>query len=366
MTAALSRLRIPARNAALVPGQVHFQVPGQVQHLPGVPRGHPQHRAQLPPGELITAVRHLRRALQGTPGSRAPPDQLRDGGVLAGTGIGLDPVPRADHAEQLIIGGAGVPVVVPGHLLQERPEHRAPRRDIQRLAGGEPGGRARILPGEGLRGPGHPRAPPPGRDGTGRGQHRGVTQPRRHLRRPHLLRGDLPRLGDQRRQLVIIQPRRRRVIRVLIRIQVTGILILGPGGQPGLIPVRALRHQRPVRRPERRVITRSGGLAGRVAVGPGVAWCRCVAHVLRSVRKNDLAIKHGNEETTPKPDDTPRMRYEISALPSAADSSSTAAPAAATAGRCLYARPGRPLTRRRTRRARARGLRGGSRRGLGR
>jgi len=41
-------------------------------------------------------------------------------------------------------------------------------------------------------------------------------------------------------------------------------------------------------------VTGARGPAGRGAVWPGVAGCRCVAHVLRSVRKNEHTIKHGS------------------------------------------------------------------------
>ena len=228
--------------------------------------------------------------------------------MLAGRHRRLGPVPGADDPQQLIIGGAGVPVIVPGGVLQERGQGGAAGRDVEGLAGGEPGRPARILPRESLCRAGHPRASPTGRHGADGGQHRGMPQPGQGFRGPSLLRGDLPGLGDQRGQLIVIQPGRRRVVRVFVLVRVTRILILGPRGQPGLIPVRTLRHLPPARRPEPGIVTGSRGHAGRVAIRPRVAGYRCFAHVLRSVRKNDPLIKHDNGIDAFKRADAPMGR----------------------------------------------------------
>ena len=65
--------------------------------------------------------------------------------------MSLLPVPGTDHPDQLIIGDPGVPVIVSGQVLQERPERGAARRGIQRHAGREPGRRARIPAREDMR-----------------------------------------------------------------------------------------------------------------------------------------------------------------------------------------------------------------------
>ncbi len=265
-------------------GQVNLQLPGQVQHLLSITRRDAEHRAELRGGELIPSLGHLRRARHDGAGSGAAADQLGDRGVFTGTGIGLHAVLRADHADQFIVRRADVTVVVTGRVLQERPQRRAAGRDVEGLAGGEPGRRARMLTRVGLRGPGHPGATPAGHHGAQGAQQPGLAPPGRSLRRPGPVRGDLAGLGDQRGQLVVIQPGRRGVVGVLVLVRVTGVLVVGDGGQVGLIPVRALRHQPPAWRPERRAVTGSRGHAGRVAVRPGVAGNRCFAHEPRSVR----------------------------------------------------------------------------------
>ncbi len=180
--------------------------------------------------------------------------------------MGLDPVPPGDHPGQLVIGGTRVPVILPGRLLQELGQREAPGRDIQRLAGREPRRPAGIHPRETLRRSGHPRTPPPGRHSSGCRHRRGLPQPGHHRRDPRLLGGDLVRGGDQ---LPGIHVRRRRVVRVLVQVQV---LILGPGGQ-----VRRVIHPvRPGRHP-----------AG-VLVPPGVPGNRSLVHVPRSVRMKNL------------------------------------------------------------------------------
>ena len=151
MIRALYSVTIPDRNAALVPGSLTSKAFGQVQHLIGAYLGQAQRRDQLAAGELIPPLR-----------TRTAADQLPDRGMLTGARVRLDPVPRADGPDQFIVGGARVPVPVPGGVIGEQAQAGAAGGDVQRLAGGEPGGRAGVLAGEALRGARHPRAPAAG------------------------------------------------------------------------------------------------------------------------------------------------------------------------------------------------------------
>jgi len=218
----------------------------------------------------MPVLRHLRRALHRGPGGRTAADQLGDRGMLACAGIYLNPVPRTDGAQQLIVGGAGIRVLVPGRIFQKRGQHRAARRGIQGLASGEPGRRARVLAGEGLRRPGHPRAPAAGHRGADGGQRGGVAEPGRGLGGPRLADADLAGLGEQRGQLGVVEGGRG-VVGVLVVVRVAGVLVLGAGREVGGIihPVRPGRNQAGV-------------------VPPGVLGNRCFAHEPRSVRMNDL------------------------------------------------------------------------------
>jgi hypothetical protein len=159
------------------------------------------------------------------------------------------PQPGPYDAGQLIIASTRIPVTGPGGVFEERAEDRAARRGIQRQPGREPGRGAAVPRRAGLRGPGHPRTPPPAGHRIQRGPHRGLPRPGRRSLGPGPAGGQLEGLGDQRRQLSVIQPRRRRVVGVLVLIQVTGVLIIKSryGGQVVRVPVRALGHQPPVR-----------------------------------------------------------------------------------------------------------------------
>ena len=219
-------------------------------------------------------------ASTGEAGGGTAAEQLRHRGMLTGTGISLDPVPPADHPDQLIIRRTPVPVTIPGRLIRELGQHRAARRDIQRLTRREPRRPAGVLTREPLRGTGHPRAPAAGRHRPERGPDPGLTGPG-HLRlRLSLPGGELPGLRDQRSQLRIIHPRRRRVIRILILrpLTITGIILTLRRQVTRLIhPLRPLR-------------------ARRVLVPPGVLGYRCFAHQPRSVRMNNITIKHNSEK----------------------------------------------------------------------
>ena len=248
--------------------------------------------------------------------------------MLTGTGIRLDPVPPADHPDQLIIRRTPVPVTLPGRLIGELGQHRAARRDIQRLTRREPRRPAGVLTGEPVRGARHPRAPAAGRHRAERGPDPGLTGAG-HLRlRLGLPGGERAGLGDQRSQPRIIHPGRRRVIRILILrpIAITGIILTLRRQVTRLIhplrPLRARRNQPPIRRAENGVIrtgTRwaAGLAAGRVLVLPGVLGYRCCAHEPRSVRTSDLYIKHCSEKHLSRWADTPILAFWREAFRSA-------------------------------------------------
>jgi hypothetical protein len=90
-------------------------------------------------------------------GGRAAAGELRQRGVLEGARGGLGPVQRADHPRQLIITGPGEPVTIPGGVLGEAQQHPAAGREVQRLPGPEPAGRAGVLTPDPPRRPRHPR-----------------------------------------------------------------------------------------------------------------------------------------------------------------------------------------------------------------
>jgi hypothetical protein len=171
--------------------------------------------------------------------------------MLLPAGMSLDPVPPADHPDQLIIRNPGIPAILPPGFLRELRQHRAPLRHIQRLARPEPRRPAPGLTRHRPRRTRHPRTPPAAGHRTQRRDQARLAGRRPLRRRGFPVRGRLPGLSEQRSQLPIIQPPRRRTTGILILtglLQITRI-IRSPRSQiPQVIqplrPVRALRHQR--------------------------------------------------------------------------------------------------------------------------
>ena len=114
-------------------------------------------------------------------------------------------------------------------------------------------------------------APPPGLDDN---------QLAALMAEAHEITAEQARAAEGWARLVIIQAWRRSVIRILVLVRVAGILVVGVRVliHP-LRPVRALRHQLPVRGAEPGAVTEARGHAGRIVVLPGVAGNRWVAHV---------------------------------------------------------------------------------------
>ncbi len=101
--------------------------------------------------------------------------------MLTGRDVRLDPVPRAQHTEHLIIAGAVEPVTGPGGFIGEPGQLRAAGHDVEQHPGGELGGPAGVLPGETAGRAGLPRAP------ARRGQRPGRAQSRCRGRRAGLI-----------------------------------------------------------------------------------------------------------------------------------------------------------------------------------
>jgi hypothetical protein len=103
MIRALPRLTVPSHSAVaqrrLGAGQVGVQVPGRAHQLIGAEPGLPQRISNLIRSEL------------GILGRRVPPVQLCDHRELAGRRVGLDPVPRAQHPDQLRLRDTVITVV---------------------------------------------------------------------------------------------------------------------------------------------------------------------------------------------------------------------------------------------------------------
>ena len=284
------------------PRQADLQRRGQGQHLLRIPSGQGQRRTQLTGGELIPLPRQPGRTVCGSAGGGTAAEQLRHRRMLTRTGIRLNPVPPADHPDQLIIRHTPVPVTLPRRLIRELGQHRAARRGIQRLTRREPRRPAGVLTREPGRGARHPRAPAAGRHRPERGPDPGQTGAG-HLRlRLGLPGGELPGLRDQRSQLRIIHPGRRRVIRILILrpLAITGIILTLRRQVTRLIhplrPLRARRNQPPIQGAGPGMVTGTRGRAGWVFVLPGVLGHRCFAHQPRSVRMNYMTIKHNSEK----------------------------------------------------------------------
>ena len=122
---------------------------GQGQHRLGLPAGLGEGVGQLGLGEFLPDQRHLRRAGQQR-GARfgTAPDQLGDRGVLERARRCLGPVQRAQHPDELVIGGPGEPVPGSRGVLGQAVQRGAAGGDIEGLAGGERAGRAGGLPAD--------------------------------------------------------------------------------------------------------------------------------------------------------------------------------------------------------------------------
>ena len=150
MISALYRETVPSSSAAGVPGSRVSQGLGQVDQGVG------------PAAGLAQRVRDLVRGELGVLGGGVAAGQLRRDGELAGGGVRLDPVPRAQHPDQLGLGHPGEPAVVPGGGVRGDRQGRAAGQHVQRHPGPEPGRRAGGPAGEDARGAGLPGAAPPG------------------------------------------------------------------------------------------------------------------------------------------------------------------------------------------------------------
>jgi hypothetical protein len=116
-----------------------------------------QGAGQLVRGELAGHLRHGPRAgLEPVLGVAA--EQLRYHGQLAGGHVGLEPVPRAQQPDQLVIGHPVEAVLVSAarRRVGSHRQLRAAGRDIKRHRGAEPGRRARRLTGNTWAEPGNP------------------------------------------------------------------------------------------------------------------------------------------------------------------------------------------------------------------
>jgi hypothetical protein len=221
----------PGPERRLGTGQIDFQVAREVQQFLRPEPGLGQRRRQLLRGELVPYPGHLRLALREAARLGVAPDQLGDRGMLAGRGVRLDPIPGADRAQQLIVGGAGVAVVIPGLAIGEPHQRGAAGGAVQQRAAGELGG------------------------------------------------GDLPGSGDQLVELRAIQARWRRVVGVLVQLGVIRLLLIGQrfgAGLPSRVihPVRARRRRPPADRPTVPGTVRLTGAPGGAAVPPGVRKSR--------------------------------------------------------------------------------------------
>jgi hypothetical protein len=194
-----------------------------------------QRPADLIAGELIPGFRHPRRALQLALRPRAAADQLGDRGELEGAGGGFGAVQRADHADQLIVGGAGEPALL-GDPLGEPVQRRPAHGDVEALAGAEPArGAGRLAGDPGRRAglAGAAAAPEPGGEG---GYRRQVPPPGQVPGVGGVLLGDLAGLRADRRQVRI--PGDRRVLRVqVLLVRVRGLVRVAQGA-PGTPPSR--------------------------------------------------------------------------------------------------------------------------------
>ena len=100
MISALYRVIVPSSSAAAVPGSRVPQGLGQVDQVPGPAAGLAQRVRDLVGGEL------------GVRRGGVAAGQLRRDGELAAGGVGLDPVPRAQHPDQLGLRHPGEPAVL--------------------------------------------------------------------------------------------------------------------------------------------------------------------------------------------------------------------------------------------------------------
>ena len=152
--------------------------------------------------------------------------------------MGLDPVPRADQPEDLIIGSAGVPVIVAGGIPGEQAQRRAAGRGIQRSAGANPAARLAYSPGNDCADPG---IPGPRRPTIASPQ----PSPRSHPTRAATEAARTWSAVASRASAIsaatpgVIQARRRGAVRILLLAGAAGILIVQVC--PVLHPLRPVR-----------------------------------------------------------------------------------------------------------------------------
>ena len=258
MICALSSRMIPSRSAARVPGSLPSRACGEGEQVLGAAAVLGQRVGELLGGELLPRRGHPRRSFGRAPRLGTPADQLGGRGQLPRGHVRLQPVPRAQHPDQLIIGGALVGVVISGRRIREHRQVRAARHHIQDQPGAERRRPATRLAREPARRPGLPRAPAACQRRE-RGQRPGRPRPGRRSRRPRFRLGGLSDRGDLlRRQLVLTRRRRPFGVGVLLRVGRLSQVI-----QPGLALLLGHRIRPGHRRlPARRLILHrvAGGL----------------------------------------------------------------------------------------------------------
>ena len=207
--------------------------------------------------------------LRGAVLGGAAADQFRGGGQLAGGGVRLDPRPRADHPDDLIISRTRVPVIRPGRRAGQPGQHRTARHRIQREPGPESGSRAGMLARERRRRPGLPRPAAAGRRAD-RPPPAIKDPPGRVRPVPGLRRRDLPGLRDRRVQLLpigrILQVRIGRLVLVLPRRRDRGPLVVIQPVGAGVGKGHVQGWGRSCR--EGNLAGRDASLRGRCVIGP--------------------------------------------------------------------------------------------------
>ena len=268
-------------------GQPALQRGGDGEQVLGAAAVLGQRVGELLGGELLARGRHPRRSFWRAARLGTAADQLGGRGELAGGHVGFQPVPRAQHPDQLIIAGAVVGVVRAGRRIGEQRQVRAARHHVQGQPAAERRRPAGRLAREPARRPRLPRAPAGPR--RQRGQRPGRPRPGRRGRRPRLRLGGRPDRGDLRRRQLVLTRRRRPVrVGVLFRVERLSQVI-----QPGLALL--LGHR--IRPGDHRLPVRLGGVTGRhspvrprwrpgqVLVPPGVRRHRSWRHAPPPVRK---------------------------------------------------------------------------------
>ena len=150
MISALYRVIVPSSSAAAVPGSRVCRVWARSIRCPARPRDSASAYATWSAVNSASSGAGLRRASSAMAAS------------LRARGVGLDPVPRAHHPDQLGLRHPGEPAVLAGGGVGGDRQGRAARQHVQRHPGAERRRGLDRLAGEDPRGAGLARAPPPG------------------------------------------------------------------------------------------------------------------------------------------------------------------------------------------------------------